>query len=290
MTDHAGSFNGLTFGAGTSYIVRRLKWYRRSTQILTPDLPRYHGGLIGASYEAPRVIEVDFMVEGSSQSDLVSKMDALFAAFEPMVDEESAFVFGLPGQTDRRILCRPEVGDGDLDPSDWASKSEQVPFRLIASDPAIYDDTLLTAELTPFASAEGLSYPVTYPKSYGAGGSGGGVILALGGTWESWPTFTINGPSSGTLTNPRIEYVTGGVALNLTANGGVSMTTGQELIIESHPARRSVAFSTGASRYGKLSADSEFFPLLPGNNELRFRADGTTTGATVDVAARSARI
>jgi hypothetical protein len=290
MTDYVGSFNGLTFGAGTSYKVHRLKFYRRATNVLTPDLPRYHGGLVGASYEVARVVEIDFGVVGATTDELVSNLDALFAAFQPLVDSELPFVWGLPGQTNRRILCRPQEGVSDLTPEDWASKSEEVPFRLIASDPAVYDDSLLSATLDPFTSAAGLSWPIVWPANWGAGGSGGGVSIVLGGDWESWPTFTINGPSSGTMTDPIIEGVTAGERLALTANGGASVAQGQALVIETHPARRSIAFTTGASRRGKLSSDSVWFPLEPGTNELRFRASGTTTGATVDVEARSARI
>jgi hypothetical protein len=291
MTDHAGTFNGLSFGAGTDYLIRRLGFYRRAVDLFVPDLPRYHGGLIGASYSTPRTIEADFLVLGDTEDDLVSKLDAFYAAFEPMVDEESAFIWGLPGQMDRRILCRPFDASSPLTVETWAGRPRaQVSVMLLASDPAIYDDTLTEATLTPFTSASGFTWDAVWPINWGAGGSGGGVTIVLGGTWETWPTFTVNGPSSGTMTNPRIEYVTGGMALELTANGGVSMTSGQVLIVESHPARRSVAFSTGASRYGKLSAASQFFALQPGSNELRFRASGDTSGATVEVDVRAARI
>lgn len=290
MTDHVGSYNGLSFGRGTDYIIRRLKLHGRQTAILTPDLPRYHGGLVGASYEAPRLVEVDFSVRASSQSDLMEKLDDFFAAFEPRVDDELPLVFGLPGQDDRRIVCRPVAADPELMVEQFVSGEVLVPVLLSASDPVIYADVLASLTLDPFESADGFSWDAVWPISWGTGGSGAGSILTLGGKWESWPTFTIDGPSSGTLTNPRIEYVTGGQALELTANGGVSLTAGQQLIIRSHPKERSIAFDTGASRYGKLSAGSEWFALQPGSNELRFRASGTTTGATVTVEARSAWI
>jgi hypothetical protein len=290
VTDYAGTYNGLSFGAGTDFTVQRLKWYRRSTQVLTPDLPRYHGGLIGASYEAARVVEVDFGVKASTVEDLVTNLDSLFSAFAPLVDSELPFVFGLPGQSDRVIFLRPQEGDSELDPSDWASKSEMVPFRLVASDPAIYDNALSSETLDVFAASAGLSYPVTYPKAYGASGSGAGTTVTNSGDWETWPVLTISGPSSGTLTNPIVENVTTGFKIALTANGGASITTGQTLIIDTHPASRSIAFSTGASRRGKMSTDSDWWPLESGNNELRFRASGTTTAATCLVEFRSARI
>lgn len=285
------TFNGETFGEGTDIglvAVRGLEALQ--VDDLATDLPRYHGGIPAAAYAAPRLISVELRVRPSTRS-------RSLAAFEPEPDPalEQPLVIVWDDElgvadTTVRVECRVLRRGGPSRDRSTEFNPYLLFVDLLASDPAVYDNTETTAQLTPFTSSAGLSYPVTYPKSYGAGGTGGGVVLVLGGTWETWPTFTINGPSSGTLTNPRLEYVTGGVALNLTANGGASMTPGQVLVVETYPARRSVAFTTGASRYGKLSADSVFFPLQPGSNELRFRADGTTTGATVDVAARSARI
>lgn len=155
-------------------------------------------------------------------------------------------------------------------------------------DPVIYSAAVESDTLTPFVSATGFSWPIMWPVSWGAGGSGGTGSVSNDGDWESWPTFTITGPSSGTLSNPIIENVSTGQRLALNANGGVQMSPGQQLVIETHPANRSVAFSTGASRRGKLSDDSEWFPLEPGVTQLRFRASGSTTDASVLVQARSA--
>lgn len=291
MTDHAGSYNGLAFGAGTNYRVLRLSLYKRATAIVTPDLPRYHGGLVGASYEASRTIEIDFGVEASSQSDLTTKLDALFAAFSPQVETELPLLWGFPGQSDRRVLCRPLEAHAPLGAAEWAGTPYVVvPFRLSASDPVIYDADEQTLQISPFTAASGFSWDAVWPISWGTGGSGGGETLTLGGDWETWPTFVISGPSSGTLTNPIVENVTSGSRLALNANGGVQITAGQSLTIETHPARRSIKFATGASRYGRLSTDSEWSPLSPGANEIRFRASGDTTGASLSVAARAARI
>lgn len=291
MAENEGSYNGLNFGAGTDFKLVGFRWWRRSTNILTPDLPRYHGGLVGDSYEVARQIEARFLVKGSSEADLISKIDTLFEAFEPRVEDELPFVWEAPGQTARRIECRPiEDGMSELTKEDFASRSKEIPFRLVASDPAIYDNTLTSLTLDPFTSASGFSWDAVWPIAWGAAGTGGTDVFTNTGSWETWPTFTISGPSSGTLSNPIIENVTTGERLALNANGGVSMTSGQSLVIQTHPAERSIAFSTGASRRGKLSDDSDWFPLDAGNTELRFRASGTTTGASVLVEARSARI
>lgn len=290
MPEYQGTYNGVTWGAGSDYEVTRfVGMFVRQVDILTAPLPRYHGGIVGASYETARVLELDFEVWADTDDELVTLLDDLYEAFGPQVDTELPLVFTLPGQAARRILCRPAEGLTQMD-VEFGAAVALAPMRLIASDPAIYADSLLSSELAPFAASAGLSYPVTYPKSYGAGGSGAGTTVTNAGRFETWPTFAIAGPSSGTLTDPIVENVTTGKKIALTAFGGVSIVSGQTLLIDTHPARRTIAFDTGASRYGNLSDDSEFFPLAPGDNELRFRASGTTTGATCTVSARSAWI
>ncbi len=251
-------------------------------------LPRYHGGVAVNAYARSRRIEVELRVRPSTRS-------RALLSFQPEPETEFPMVIvwedekGVTDTTERvecRVLRRASV-----------SKDRSTEFNphlliveLVASDPAIYTEALSSDSLAVFAPSAGLSYPVTYPKAYGAGGSGSGTVVNNTGDWETWPTLTINGPSSGTLTNPIIENVTTGKKIELNANGGVSIGVGQQLIIETHPVKRSILFATGASRYGRLSDASEFWPLEVGNNELRFRASGTTTGATVDVEWRSARI
>lgn len=283
------TYRGETFGTATNIGVNALRGLEDlEVEQLTAPLPRYYGGVPVTAYAFARRIEVELRVRPSTRS-------RALLSFQPEPETESPMVIvwedekGVADTTERiecRVLRRASV-----------SRDRTTEFNphiliveLVASDPAIYEDALSTDTLTPFAPSAGLSYPVTYPKAYGASGSGAGTIVVNAGDWETWPTLKINGPTSGTLTNPIIENVTTGKKIELNANGGVSISAGQQLIIETHPVRRSILFATGASRYGRLSDASEFWPLEPGNNELRFRATGATTGATVDVEWRSARI
>ena len=286
MVDYTATYEGLTLGPGTNYDIISVEgWLNRDVQISTPNLPRYHGGLVGDSYHLERRVILTVDVFGTT----VANRRTLLKAFQPQVDSESPFVLTLPGETAQRISCRPQRAVSRIDIFSELGLARFV-IELVASDPAIYDDLGESRTLIVFASSAGLSYPVTYPKAYGAGGSGAGTILNNLGDWETWPTLKINGPSSGNLTNPIVENVTTGKKIELNANGGVSIGVGQQLIVETHPAIRSILFATGASRYGRQSDASEFWPLESGNNELRFRASGTTTAATVDVEWRSARI
>ncbi len=283
------TYRGETFGETTDIGLVALRGLENlDVQNLVIDLPRYHGAIPATAYAISRRIEVELRVRGSTRK-------RALLSFQPEPDTEFPMTIVYEDELgiadiDERIECRVLRRAG-------VSRDETTEFNpyiliveLIASDPAIYEDALSTDTLTPFAPSAGLSYPVIYPKAYGAGGSGAGTVVVNAGDWETWPTLKVNGPSSGTLTDPIIENVTTGKTIELNANGGVSINVGQQLIIETHPVRRSIKFATGASRYGKISDATEFWPLEPGDNELRFRASGTTTGATVGVEWRSARI
>lgn len=265
--------------------------FSREVALANPDLPRYHGGIVGASYHGPRRVVLTVDIYGGDGEAFspghTAARRAFMAAFQPLVDTEEPFDYTLPGEAPSLIFCRPMRGAGQV-----SIESELGIARFIvvleATDPAIYGDEVPIV-LEPQMPAEGLDYPVTYPKQYGAAGTSG-TVFDNTGTWETWPVFQINGPSSGVLTDPVIIAPTLDAKLALTANGGVSIAQGQVLEIGTHPRNRYVRFTTGASRYGKLSLDSEFFALPPGQTELRFQASGTTTGATVVVTARPAEI
>ena len=251
-------------------------------------LPRYHGGVPVNAYAFARRIVVELRVRPSTRSRALLSFQPEPETEFPMVLawEDEAGVAEVTERIECRVLRRASV-----------SRDRTTEFNphvliveLVASDPAIYTDLLSAVILSVFTPSGGLSYPVTYPKVYGAAGSGLGTIVDNAGDWETWPTLKINGPTSGTLTDPIVENVTTGKKIELNANGGVSIGQAQQLIVETHPAKRSILFASGASRYGRQSVASEFWPLVPGDNELRFRASGTTTGATVDVVWRSARI
>ena len=283
------TYRGEMFGETTDIGLVALRGLEDlSVNSLATDLPQYHGAIPIRAYAMPRRIEVELRVKGSTRQRALLSFQPEPEAEFPMniawVDELG--VADINERIECRVLQRASVSRDEN--TEW--NPYILVIELVASDPAIYEDILNIVTLAPFVSSAGLSYPVTYPKAYGAGGSASGTVVVNAGVWETWPILRVNGPSSGTLANPVIENVTTGKKIELNTNGGVSIGVGQQLIVETHPVKRSILFATGASRYGRLSSASEFWPLEPGNNELRFRASGTITGATVDVEWRSARI
>ncbi len=290
MSDFDYSFNVLNFGDGTQVHVAEIEGLESLVIPLNDQpLPRNHGAIPGDSFMSKRVVILQLEVDGTDNADFATRLDAVLAAFGPQVTTELPFVFEHPGQAARRITCRPaKVDSRPTRVAKFQGLRQIVTVRLDAADPVVYADAQGSEDVPVFVSAAGLSYPVAYPKIYGSGGSGGGVTVTNAGNFETWPTLTIFGPSSSFLTDPVLQNVTTGKEIALTANGGAAVAVGQQLIVETHPLQRSINFSTGASRYGKLSVASEFWSLDPGDNEIRFRASGTTTNSFLRVEWRSA--
>jgi hypothetical protein len=282
------TYRGETFGEGTDISLRAVRGLEDvETETLTSDLPRYHGGIPSDAYTHPRIIEVDLGVKPSTRARALKAFQPEPETEQPLQvvwDDETG-----TAQTALRVNCRVQRRGGPSRSRATEFNTALFSVQLVASDPALYSEALTSESLDPFAPAAGLSYPVTYPKVYGAAGSGAGTVVTNTGDWETWPTITIMA-GAGTLTDPIVENLTVGKTLELNANGGVAIASGQSLIIETHPGLRSINFDSGASRYGRLSDDSEFWPLIPGANELRFRASGSTAGATATVEFRSAWI
>jgi hypothetical protein len=292
MSDYNFTFAGLVVGPGTDFHVYQVEGLgTHDVDLINLPLPRWHGSFAADSFMRQREVVITVDAEGDDQAAVNAALDELYAAWgTPTPAGEDVLSWQLPGQAVRRLGARvhsvsePRPVDAETD----LQLERRVDFRFRAADPVVYADTEDVAEVMVFAASAGLSYPVAYPKVYGAGGSGAGTVVANAGRFLTWPRLEVVGPSSGTLSDPELENVTTGKAIRLSANGGAQVGVGQTLVVEAHPLRRSIAFTTGASRYGKLSVGSEFWALEPGDNELRFRAGGSTAGALMRVRSRSA--
>lgn len=284
-------YRGETFGGTTDIGLVALRGFENiDVEEMVAPLPRYHGGVPINAYALSRRIEIELRIRPSTRFRALS-------VFQP--EPETEFPLAVvwedelgQGFQNERVECRVRRRASVSRDRSTEFNPHILIVELVASDPAIYIDLVSTVSLPPLIAPPGLSYPVIYPKDYtsGGGGSGGLGVAVNGGDWETWPTLKINGPSSGNLNNPTVENLTTGKKIELDANGGVSIAAGEQLIIETHPNKRSILFAAGASRYGRQSDGSEFWPLEPGANDLKFSASGTTIGSSVEVEWRSARI
>ena len=238
-----------------------------------------HGGIPGAGFTRPRTFQLTFALLGSDPVSLQTQRAALRAAFNPREGDEQDLVLSWPSAPVVQIACRPVSRVGSL-----GVHTPTMSIQLVASDPALYSSSLAQTVIPVFVGTGGLSYDVTYDKDYGAAGAGEGTDIANAGDWETWARFEITGPSSGTLQPLSIENVTTGDSITFT---GLQVPTGSTLIVETHPARRTVMFSDGVSRWNTVTA-VQWWPIDAGGASLRFRATGDTTGVVCTCITRAA--
>jgi len=142
-----------------------------------------------------------------------------------------------------------------------------VEVRFFATDPRVYDNTGQSASAGFPAGGVGRTYSRTYPRVYGAAGSGGRITAVNNGSFEVPWTMTIAGP----WVNPTVEHLGTGVVLSL----AVSIGSGETLTLDSGAG--SVFLGT-AHRLNAVAPGSVWPTLGPGVNEIRVAgASGTGT-------------
>lgn len=283
------TWDGHTFGDGQDRLTR-VDWGSHDLRSQVVLLPQNHGGVGGDDWAGLREVELELLVSRNSRADAESAWDLWHQIMQPTsVDGELRWT---RADGDTRLMFvrpRPLLVDWLPGACDFRAKA-----RWVAYDPAIYAGSLQQVALEPYAGTALASYPATwpllgnYPKLYGAGGTGGGVQVNNAGNWASWPRLIIGGPAAGAMSVTSIEDVTHGQALQFTANGGLTVAAGSTLVVDTHPARRLVAFTDGASRMDRVTDLDSWWPVEPGTSEVRFRAGGDTAGATVQLEFRDA--
>ena len=161
--------------------------------------------------------------------------------------------------------------------------------EFICSDPTIYGSTLYTVTVEPFLMNMGVPYNVTYNKAYPILKSQGATEVENVGKWESWPVLRIYGPHQGSMTNPVIWNYAVGKKMDFSNGSGLTLTSGQVLVIDTYPSRRSITID-GETRYNTLTSASDWIDLASGMNYFRFDVNGTDEGVYMTVEYRDAWI
>lgn len=188
----------LVIGPTTNYLITEVDGFGVPT-VRSDDLPKPEdiGAYFGRDLIGQRMITVKMTVVGTSQSNALDNLDALFSAWQLATPDGSAFMqlyYKLPGRTARFFKGRPR----DV-VVDWtAVQGSQIPVTLLfaTADPAAYDSTAHTTNATIVTAGT----PVT-------------LSAANGGNFRTLPLVTINGP----ITNPSIKNVNTGETLSFTA-------------------------------------------------------------------------
>jgi hypothetical protein len=248
-------------------------------------LAEYDGSAPGRRFSEPRVITVTYELAGEP-GDLRTLVNSLRRATGTRSDE-LPLVIAVPGMDVLRLNARPTWRRLPINLAFFFGIPQAI-IEFTATDPVLYSNTLRSTAVGVFEpGGGGVSFPVSFPKDFGGASAGGTVLVENDGDWPTWPRFVITGPPSGAVNIQAIENITDGVEITTTSDGGLTISSGRTLVIETHPARRTVAFTDGASRWNTV-AGNEWWPIQPGGAQLRLRGTGDVDGVVCTVETRDA--
>lgn len=275
---------GLLLGAGTPYDVLELDGWDDMPPMSLTDVnrPAQAGAWAGPMYPQPRTLTLTLGVTGTvngigtvTAAQYAANVAALRAATNPAADStaESPFVVQLAGtKLMASVRCQQRVMPTT---QGYASPGlDRVTLQLVATDPRRYTPTVQSASCGLASASGGLTYPITYPLSFGSS-SGGTLTIVNSGDTATPPTLTITGPG----TTPAIVRQDTGALLQF----NLTLSATDVLVVN---VLDGTVTLNGASVYGSLdsvSASIASFLMSPGSTTLGLRVasgSGTTLTAT----------
>lgn len=226
------------------------------------DRPGRHGSYPGLKRLTERTIEVEL----TSLSDDVSLLASVRAATVPDEDpvEEPLAIWA--GTTEpQRVMARLERRAIPTD-HDWSIGHHRCTLQWVATDPRRYSVAEYTSPMVglPAPGIGGLSFPLTFPLSFGTAGTPGVMTVTNTGEAVTWPTYVITGP----VTGPVVTNVTTGKALQWASS--FTLEAGQTMVVDLDA--HSVTIN-GAARRDTLTI-ANWGPLAVGDNVITLTGQG----------------
>ncbi|MGH9087563.1 MAG: hypothetical protein ACRDYZ_05540 [Acidimicrobiales bacterium] len=253
------------------------------TSVRTGDStrPRDTGQLVGLDLLGGRDVALALTVVSDGTS-LQNALKRLAAALQPGGTTETPFWFQLPGLPQLCSMVRVRKRHFPID-LPWSAGLAKVQVLLHSTDPRLYAPTQTsTANLpTPLG---GMTFPATFPLSFGGGSATGDVTIDNTGNVEMRPILVITGP----CTSPKVANDQAGWSLTFTnpAQTGFTLSTGESLIVDT--GARTVLLTTGTGMPaphenwvvpGSTWPSVDVAGVQPGANTLQFSSSDATTVA-----------
>jgi len=222
-------------------------------------------GLYQESVSDQREIVVPLHIEGTSQSDLLANIVALWDALTVDCRDGvlGTFTYVTANGTERSIKC---ILGESADINDWLLAGEndaahaKIDLPLTCPDPTFYDDTAVE------------------PSGAFSGTSNVNISCANAGDADSYPTITITTGGVNTLENPSITDAYGNVlAFEET------MAVSKVLVLTLSPQDLSMDYDSGTNWFEKRSKTSRLIVCKYGTNNLTFTADNAAANATIAI-------
>ncbi len=148
-------------------------------------------------------------------------------------------------------------------------------IELTAFSPFWYNPTA-NSTTSSMEVATSLFFPFVFPFVLPSSGISANVTVTNNGQVDALPTITINGPG----VDPSIFNSTTGKRITIT----YTLAAGEYITVDSSTGAKTCVLTVGPANsniIGYMSSDSEFFPIIPGANELVCGLSSTTAASSI---------
>lgn len=258
---------------GVDWIVgEELGWSDAApVRLAVADREDAHGGISGPVWRGARLINLKGIALAPDRITMLYAKDRLRAVGDDTTTTQLTVAEAhLTRHTWVKYATEARMRDVNSRAFEWE-------LSLRADDPLRYGDAQILSMPLPITPAGGLAYPLTFPYTYGAGLVGGYGTADNAGNAATYPVLQISGP----LSNPAVYNATTGAQIA----AQLDLAAGDVLTIDAAGRGLSV---NGASRFDAMTADSSWWTLAPGGNDIRFTASTYDTAPLMVMTWRSA--
>lgn len=278
--DWQAEYNGVALGDGTPFLIAQIDGLLDLPEVRSADKVRLrrNGLTAGDDFTGGRAITVTLEVAQTGTTSFNDAVDQLARLTAPGGPERPLVlqIPGVAGGGKRWVYCKPRRRSLPIGREFFYGLTAAT-VEFFSTDPRIFAADQGSASTTLATAGAGLTFPATFPVTFGAAAIGGLLSVTNAGSFATSPTIRIDGPVS----NPRIENVTAGRTLAF----DITLDAGDYLLVDTE--QRTVMLNGTTSRYNALASASVWFELEPGTSEVRFSAP-LTSAATMLMTWRSA--
>lgn len=231
---------------------------------------RAHGEIDLTLYYTGRVLSLVGYIYGPDMPTINTKLDTFKSKLQ--LGSDHLLKFRRLGMADDEQLAVRVASSVDIGMQSGAVQAIKWSMDLLAPDPRLYTSTERSGSYDPTAGAagSGFSFPLVFPLVF-AGDALTHLELTNQGNFPTPGVFTIEGP----VTNPALDNDTTDQTFS---TKGLILASGESAIIDM--SRKSFSVQ-GVNRMDFVdSADTVWFDLIPGVNEMRLRGSGMSGGVT----------
>lgn len=272
LTPWQFSFNGQTFGNATPSAVLKVTGLGDNPHIrsATPTRARDHGQLVGLDLYGGRTFTITVWAKPNAVS-LQTNLLKLAAALEVGLSTEQPLWFQQPNLPLLCVMCRARKKAVPWDVNYGAAMVAKPVAQFHATSPYVFGvGKSVTLGVPP--PLPGMTFPATFPLSFGGAVTPAGVTATNNGNSSMRPVLVITGP----VTSPYLsnESLPGAPTLAITnpLQTGYTVATGDQLVIDFDA--QSVEYYVGgvasgtqpASRMSWVVPGSTWWYLKPGAN------------------------